>query len=91
MGDSDDREFENLMIGRSLDKGGVEMKSNFELPTDVICEFVVNFVREATSVDKMQTALRKFVVGETCVFKEIHIDFPDKVHNKLHTFDYKTL
>jgi len=47
---------------------GIELsKSNSQVPTDKISNFVVDFVWKSTSFDRMQAALRKFAVDENSV------------------------
>lgn len=51
---------------------GIEMKSNFNVPTDKHSGFVVEFVWKSTSFDRMQQSLMKFAYEDyTCVSPSI--------------------
>ncbi|XP_022243255.1 regulator of nonsense transcripts 1-like isoform X3 [Limulus polyphemus] len=51
---------------------GIEMKTNLGVPSECTSNFVVDFVWKSTSFDRMQAALRKFAVDETCVSAYIY-------------------
>ena len=49
------------------DEIGLELRKNEGVPTDVLQNFIVDFVWKSTSFDRMQLAMKTFAVDEKSV------------------------